>query len=78
MHAKVIELDKRIRVGAVSYLNTRPLIYGVKRSSLLMEQIHLSEEYPSRIASRLLNDEIDIGLIPVAVIPFFAGTSYCN
>jgi len=69
LYAKVIELDNRIRVGAVSYLNTRPLIYGVKRSSLLMEQIILTEEYPSRIASRLLNDEIDIGLIPVAVIP---------
>ena len=81
MHAKVIELDNRIRVGAVSYLNTRPLIYGVKRSSLLMEQIILTEEYPSRIASRLLNDEIDIGLIPVAVIPLLKEhhivTDYC-
>jgi chorismate dehydratase len=81
LHAKVIELDNRIRVGAVSYLNTRPLIYGVKRSSLLMEQIILTEEYPSRIASRLLNDEIDIGLIPVAVIPLLKEhhivTDYC-
>lgn len=77
---KVIELDKRIRVGAVSYLNTRPLIFGVKRSGL-MDRIDLIEDYPSKIASMLLNDEIDVGLIPVAVIPqmkqHFIVTDYC-
>jgi len=80
LRTKVIELDKRIRVGAVSYLNTRPLIYGVKRSPL-MERIELIEEYPSRIAAMLLNDEIDVGLVPVAVIPkmkeHFIVTDYC-
>lgn len=34
-----------------------------------MERIDLIEEYPSKIAAMLLNDEIDIGLVPVAVIP---------
>jgi Predicted periplasmic solute-binding protein len=62
-------LDTKIRVGAVSYLNTQPLIYGIKRSPLLMQHIELTEEYPSKIAGRLLNDEIDVGLVPVAVIP---------
>ncbi len=80
MHTKVIELDKRIRVGAVSYLNTRPLIFGVKRSGL-MDRIDLIEDYPSKIAAMLLNDEIDVGLIPVAVIPqmkqHFIVTDYC-
>jgi chorismate dehydratase len=66
--AKLIELDKRIRIGAVSYLNTRPLLYGLKRSGL-MERIELVEEYPSRVAEMLLNDEIDVGLVPVAIIP---------
>ena len=80
MHTKVIELDKRIRVGAVSYLNTRPLIFGVKRSGLV-DRIDLIEDYPSKIAAMLLNDEIDVGLIPVAVIPqmkqHFIVTDYC-
>ena len=80
LHTKVIELDKRIRVGAVSYLNTRPLIFGVKRSGL-MDRIDLIEDYPSKIAAMLLNDEIDVGLIPVAVIPqmkqHFIVTDYC-
>jgi len=80
LHTKVIELDKRIRVGAVSYLNTRPLIFGVKRSGL-MDRIDLIEDYPAKIAAMLLNDEIDVGLIPVAVIPqmkqHFIVTDYC-
>jgi chorismate dehydratase len=80
LHTKVIELNK-IRVGAVSYLNTKPLIYGVKRSGLLMEKIVLSEEYPSKIAAGLLNDEIDVGLVPVAIIPLLKEahiiTDYC-
>jgi chorismate dehydratase len=58
----------KIRVGAVSYLNTKPLLYGIKRSSLL-DKIELIEEYPSKVAEMLLNDEIDVGLVPVAIIP---------
>lgn len=66
--ANLNELDKRIRVGAVSYLNTRPLLYGFDRAGL-MNRIELVEAYPSKIASMLLNDQIDVGLVPVAIIP---------
>ncbi len=59
---------KKIRVGAVSYLNTKPLLYGFKGSSISSE-IELIEDYPSKIAQLLIDDKIDIGLIPVAVIP---------
>lgn len=80
MHANLAELNKKIRVGAVSYLNTKPLLYGIKRSGL-MDRIELVEEYPSRIAAMLLNDEIDVGLVPVAVIPkmkeSYIITDYC-
>jgi len=55
-------------VGAVSYLNTKPLLYGIERDPLI-EQIELIIDYPSRIAAMLLEDRIDIGLVPVAVIP---------
>ena len=38
-------------------------------------------DYPSHIATMLLEDEIDIGLVPVAVIPemkeYFINTNYC-
>ena len=73
-------MNKRIRVGAVSYLNTRPLLYGLKRSGLI-DKIELVEEYPSRIATMLVNDEIDVGLVPVVVIPLLKEphiiTDYC-
>jgi len=61
-------LDRKIRVGAVSYLNTKPLIYGFERG-MISESIELCFDYPANIAAMLLNEEIDIGLIPVAVIP---------
>lgn len=68
MRANLVELNK-IKVGAVSYLNTKPLLYGVKRDTDLMEQIELTEDYPAKIAEALINNTIDIGLVPVAVIP---------
>ena len=59
--------DTRIRVGIVSYLNTRPLIYGLKLEPIA-SQIELIEDNPARLAEMLKNDEIDLGLIPVAAI----------
>jgi chorismate dehydratase len=44
------------------------LIYGLQRPPM-SEQIELVGDYPARLAEMLINDEIDIGLIPVAVIP---------
>ena len=35
----------------------------------MQEEIVLTTDYPSRIAQKLLDDEIDIGLVPVAIIP---------
>jgi chorismate dehydratase len=34
-----------------------------------IEGMEVVEEYPAKIASMLLNDEIDVGLVPVAIIP---------
>jgi chorismate dehydratase len=61
-------LDRKIRVGAVSYLNTKPLLYGIERAPVSSE-IELIIDYPASIANMLLNDEIDMGLVPVAIIP---------
>ncbi|MBP6214906.1 MAG: menaquinone biosynthesis protein [Chitinophagaceae bacterium] len=67
MPAKITQLDK-IRVGIVNYLNTKPLIYGLEKPPI-SNQIELVGDYPARVAEMLLKGEIDVGLIPVAVIP---------
>ncbi len=59
---------KKIKVGAVSYLNTKPLIYGFEQG-MMQDSVELILEYPSRIAAMLLENEIDLGLVPVAIIP---------
>ncbi|MEP6466604.1 MAG: menaquinone biosynthesis protein [Parafilimonas sp.] len=72
---------KKIKVGAVSYLNTKPLLYGIERSAELMHQIALTTDYPSIIAKQLIDDEIDVGLIPVAAVlnlkEYFIVSDYC-
>ena len=50
-----------IRIGAVSYLNTRPLVYGMQDTS----EYSLTFDLPSALAERLRLDEIDVGLIPI-------------
>ena len=59
---------EKIKVGAVSYLNTKPLIYGFS-AGMLKEQLELISDYPSHIAAMLLNNEIDVGLVPIAILP---------
>lgn len=61
-------MQRKVRVGAVSYLNTKPLIYGIEKG-MVKNEADLLIDYPSKIASMLLEDEIDVGLVPVAIIP---------
>ena len=71
MYANLLQLSKKIRVGVVSYLNTKPLLYGLQHHAVL-ESIELIEDYPANLAISLQDNAIDIGLIPVAVIPDLA------
>jgi len=64
-------LDKKWRIGAVSYLNTRPLLLGMEQSPF-KERIDLVKSYPAQIAQDLLDDTIDIGLVPVAIMPLLS------
>lgn len=51
----------------MSYLNTKPLVYGFEKG-MMAEEIDLIFDYPANLAQMLLNDRIDVGLIPVAVL----------
>ncbi|HSB92790.1 MAG TPA: MqnA/MqnD/SBP family protein, partial [Flavitalea sp.] len=71
---------KKIKVGIVNYLNTLPLLSGIERSPV-MSEIELVKDYPSKIAASLMDGSIDIGLVPVAIIPnltdWYINTDYC-
>jgi len=58
----------QLRLSAVSYLNTKPFIYGLYRSDMA-SMIDLSLDIPSVCAQKLLSGEVDMALTPVAVIP---------
>ena len=55
----------RVRIGAVSFLNTKPLIYSLLNSNPSNEEIDLSVHVPSRLADLLKVGSIDVGLIPI-------------
>src|SRR5215471_6688801 len=50
----------RIRLGAVGYLNARPLVFGLETSP----QFDLRFDVPSKCAELLHEGAIDVGLIP--------------
>ena len=56
---------KKIRISAVSYTNTKPFIYGLQHTGFV-DKIELSLDMPSDCAQKLIDDVVDIGLIPVA------------
>lgn len=52
----------------MSYRNAIPLVYGFEKG-MLKDSADLVFEYPAKLAALLLNDEADIALLPVAVLP---------
>src|SRR6266542_2935886 len=60
-----------VRVGAVNYLNTKPLICDLE---LLAPDAELVLEVPSRLADLLAEGRLDVALIPV--IEYFRAGSY--
>ncbi len=60
-----------VRVGAVNYLNTKPLICDLE---LLAPDAELVLDVPSRLADLLAEGRLDVALIPV--IEYFRAGSY--
>jgi len=58
---------EKIRVAAVSYLNTKPLLFGIRKHPVF-QNIDLVEGYPAAIAEMLTSGEVDIALLPVAAV----------
>ncbi len=58
----------KYKISAVSYANTYPFLYGLKKNPII-DKIDLSLDYPSACAEKLMNNQVDIGLVPVAILP---------
>jgi chorismate dehydratase len=63
-------MDTPVRIGAVNYLNTKPLIHDLEH---LAPEAELLLDVPSRLADLLADDQLDVALIP-AIEYFRAGT----
>ncbi len=71
---------EKIKISVVSYLNSKPFIYGLQHSAII-NNIDLQLDIPSICAQKLMDGSVDIGLIPVAIIPninpHFIISNYC-
>ncbi|ATL49886.1 hypothetical protein COR50_14560 [Chitinophaga caeni] len=61
-------MERKVKVAAVSYSNTRPLLYGF-RNHPVMEMMELTVDYPAKIAQQLIDGDVDVALVPVAIVP---------
>ncbi len=64
-------MDSRIRIGAVNYLNTKPLIHDLEA---LAPAAELVLDVPSRLANLLDQGHLDVALIPA--IEYFRSGAY--
>ena len=66
-----MSMAEKIRIGAVEYLNTKPLVYNLAKIAPSAEVVF---DVPSRLADRLKVGELDVALIPS--IEFFDDPEY--
>ncbi|HHT9116941.1 MAG TPA: menaquinone biosynthetic enzyme MqnA/MqnD family protein [Candidatus Wunengus californicus] len=64
-------MTKKLRIGAVPYMNAKPLIYGLDQHP---DEIELVFEVPSLLPNMLNNDKIDVAIIPS--IEYFRNGNY--
>lgn len=71
---------QKIKISIVSYLNSKPFIAGLNKSDLI-NKIDLQLDIPSVCAQKLIDGKVDLGLIPVAVLPLlkekYIVSDYC-
>lgn len=55
-------------MAPVSYLNTKPLLWGIEHSTI-SDDIEMLVDFPANLAKSLSQGTIDMALLPVAVLP---------
>ena len=70
----------KIKISAVSYTNTLPFLQGIN-SSEIKDAIELTVDVPAECARKVIADEVDLGIIPVAGLSrldnYHIITDYC-
>lgn len=70
----------KIRLSAVSYLNTKPFLYGIFKHKISLD-LDIQLDIPAVCAAKLESGAVDLALVPVAVIPQLSNprivTDYC-
>ena len=60
---------RSVRVGAVQYLNTKPLVHGLASADAGKNGgLNLSYDLPSRLADQLSSSALDVALIPIVEV----------
>jgi cyclic dehypoxanthinyl futalosine synthase len=59
-------MNQRLRLAAVSFLNARPITYGIERGLVGADRFDLRFDEPSRCAAAVAAGEADLGLMPIA------------
>jgi chorismate dehydratase len=60
--------DSSYKISIVNYFNTLPFVYGINHSGIALNS-KFEFDIPSVCAQKLLNQQVDIGLVPVAILP---------
>ena len=60
-HRPTRSVRPTLRIGSVSFLNAKPLIYGLDEAA----DLHLNLEVPSRLLAGLRAERFDVALLPV-------------
>jgi len=56
-----------LRVSVVNYTNSRPFIYGLQHAGADLDAL-ISYDIPSECAQKLIDGQVDVGLVPVATL----------
>ena len=64
----------KVKISIVNYTNTLPFKWALKRSELF-QRIDLQEDIPSICAQKLKYKQVDLALVPVALLRELPG--YC-
>ncbi len=70
----------KVKISIVNYTNTLPFKWALKRSELF-QRIDLQEDIPSICAQKLKYKQVDLALVPVALLSelpgYFIETDFC-